>query len=584
METLQRINELKKKLNEYINIKSSLPQSEKDLIQTFPKLLEYFYYSFLDMLQKSQAHNAQLSLIKNEILDDLNKKGYTKEEFHILGTEVFDESDKYLSTLINNFYYYFSNYQQDINLFNIYYYIFHLIYYILVIIGNTFDKNPFEDSYIKFYIYHIIHIFNKKSNLPKYYFYFYEGAFKFLSKNYNITIKYIFSLDNNFLSIVQFMNEITSIRDTFYNKIINKNENKKNENDLYLISNYGKIKNEIDNILYENIREISSNDINGNILKICEIMLDKIQKIENIFKNIGIICDELLDYKNKLKEISEVITKYNLTNGHFFLMYKNYDCCSYNFGTFYYCVQNWKKYNKELNVDYTKIFSDIINSKSFKELYLTAMKSSFINYFAIENKLQDNYNLFMDKYAKEIEKYILYVTLPRGIKANTSNYFRIALNINSIELIGEFNEAQKIEIYKSYLLIQLIRESFHFLFRLNKIDYLCHKVLSPVRKKIIQEYSDIGVDIILYLFGTEYITFISLENCKLLNSLESWENEKTDFKVFKRAYLMGEELIIDGENENLSVDKIGLNCNISLYESNNIDSKICADSAIRYCF
>ena len=102
METLQRINELKKKLNEYINIKSSLPQSEKDLIQTFPKLLEYFYYSFLDMLQKSQAHNDQLSLIKNEILDDLNKKGYIKEEFHILGTEVFDESDKYLSTLINN--------------------------------------------------------------------------------------------------------------------------------------------------------------------------------------------------------------------------------------------------------------------------------------------------------------------------------------------------------------------------------------------------------------------------------------------------------------------------------------------------
>ena len=143
----------------------------------------------------------------------------------------------------------------------------------------------------------------------------------------------------------------------------------------------------------------------------------------------------------------------------------------------------------------------------------------------------------MDKYAKEIEKYILYVPLARGIKTYVSNYFRIALNINSIELVGEFNDEQKFEFYKSYSLIQLIKESFDFLFRLDKINYSSQKAVSPVKKKIKQEYSDIGVDIIFYLFGTEYITFIPLEKCKLLNILDSWEKDNTEFKVFKKAYL-----------------------------------------------
>ena len=140
MESLQCILELKKKLNEYIKVNVTLPQTEKDLIEILPKLLEYFHYILLDILKKSIEHTNQISLIKNEILDNLNKKGYVKEEFHILDTEVFDESNKYLSTLINNFYCYFSSYQMDLKLVNIYYYIFHLIYYILIIIEKTLNK------------------------------------------------------------------------------------------------------------------------------------------------------------------------------------------------------------------------------------------------------------------------------------------------------------------------------------------------------------------------------------------------------------------------------------------------------------
>ena len=141
------------------------------------------------------------------------------------------------------------------------------------------------------------------------------------------------------------------------------------------------------------------------------------------------------------------------------------------------------------------------------------------------------------------------------------------------------------DVYESYLLVQLIHESFHFLYRLDKKDYLCQNALSPIRKKIKQEYGEIGVDIIFFLFGTEYITFFPLENCKLLNSLESWEKDNTDFKVFKQVYLFEHELITDGEKEDLNDNITGLKCNISLYEDNDDDdSKICADSAIRYCY
>jgi len=584
METSQRINELKEKLNEFTKIKASLPQSEKDIIQILLKLLEYFQYTLLDMLQKSQAHNVQLSLIKTEIFDDLSKKGYNKEEFHILGTEAFDESDKYLSTLINNFFYYFSNYQPDINLINIYYYYFHLIYYLLIIIGNIFDKNPFDDSFIKFYIYHIIHIFKKEKKSPEYYFYFYEGAFKFLSKKYSIVIEYIFSLDNIFLSFIQFKNDIISISEEFYKEILNKKTDEKKEIDYNFIGNYRVIKKDIDDILFENFREITSDENTKNLSKMCEVMEDKIQKIEEVFKKNGFACDQLSKYKNKLKEISEVISKYNLTHNHFYLMLKNYNYLSSNIGTFHDCIQKWEKYNIELSEDYTTLFSNIINSKSFKRLYLTAMKSSYVNKFVQKYNYEQNYALFMKKYAEKIEKYILYVPLIRGIKAYVSNYFRIALNINSIELIGKFNEDQKLDVYESYLLVQLIHESFHFIFRLDKEDFLCQNALSPIRKKIMQEYREIGVDIIFYLFGTEYITFFPLENCKLINSVESWEKDNTNFKVFKKVYLYGQELIVDGVKEDLNGNIPGLKCNISLYEGIDEDSKICTDSAIRYCF
>ena len=79
------------------------------------------------------------------------------------------------------------------------------------------------------------------------------------------------------------------------------------------------------------------------------------------------------------------------------------------------------------------------------------------------------------------------------------------------------------------------------------------------------------MDIILYIFGTEYITFISPNNSKLINDLESWKEKTTNFKVFDKVYLSHGKLVTEKKNDNT---KIGLDCNISMDDSNLINYEI----------
>ena len=109
---------------------------------------------------------------------------------------------------------------------------------------------------------------------------------------------------------------------------------------------------------------------------------------------------------------------------------------------------------------------------------------------------------------------------------------------------------------------------------------------SPSNKKMQEEYSKIGEDLILYLFGTEYIIFISKDNCALINDTKSWENEKTNFKVFPLIYLFDRELV--GKKEADKILGSGLKCNISdFYETDKYDEKgfrLCTGGSIKYCF
>ena len=213
------------------------------------------------------------------------------------------------------------------------------------------------------------------------------------------------------------------------------------------------------------------------------------------------------------------------------------------------------------------------------------MNSSYINDFVKIFGLRKEYNIFMKNYAKNINNYILYFPLSKGIKAYISNYFRIILNIHSIELIGEFNNEEKKNIIISYLLIQLLHESFHFLSRLSKIGYTTKNAVSPAKLKLKQIYQEIGVDLILYLFGTEYIKYISKQNSILISNINSWKNNNTNFKVFNKVYVKDFELY-DEEDKEKNFDS-GLKCNITegygfFYDVR--DLKICTNDTIRYCY
>ena len=127
----------------------------------------------------------------------------------------------------------------------------------------------------------------------------------------------------------------------------------------------------------------------------------------------------------------------------------------------------------------------------------------------------------------------------------------------------------------------MLQKSIQFLFLLKNKGKTVLEARQPQIQKIKENYREIGVDLILHLFGTEYIDFISSEDSKLLNDLKSWEKNDTNFKVFDKVYLFEGNLIKEGKE----INKTGLKCNIFIDENNNLkDWKICTNAAIRYCF
>ena len=613
---------MKNQIDDYIKC-SKLENDEKNIIQLLSYLLDYFFlaikkiekeeeidkenddkfYSINDnnsdknnIIEVSKESNNIIINLENKILSkkyeilELLEKTHTKEEFHILNIESFDNSLEYINTLINNFFYYFSVYKIQKELIHIYYYIFHLIYYILFSIIKNHTKNLLKEKIFKFYLFHIVHFFQDDKKSPELNYFFYEGAFKYFKKNMDIYIRYIFELNSDIINVLLSCHNIEVILNNFYLKLLNKKI--KTEDEYNFFGSYKSIMNEI-NIEINKIKENYNNKIvelilnqeksETTLLILCQMIKDQSSSAIKILKNKNITCESLENFLNKMKELSRIIFTQNLSNNHFALMKYNYKKSASNeegINKYFTYLKEWQNDNKKINQDNTIIFSDLIESKDFKQLFLSAMNSSYIKGFVEYNKLSSVYKEFMDNYADIIDKYILYVPLTKGIKAYVSNYFRIALNINSIELIGTFQDKSRNEILKSYLLINLLHESFHFLFRLNKKGYVALEALSPKVQKISESYQEIGVDLILYIFGTEYIVFITPEQSNLISDIESWTKTTTNFKVFEKVYYSEGELV---KNETSKKIK-GLKCNISINEENKKNWNICKNDYIKYFF
>ena len=598
----KRIIDIEKRIQQYLDL-NQLEKIEKDVVQVMHKLMNLFllYIKNESLHYKTENSQTEFIKLKSQLIKFLTDNDYLSTEFKILEVDDFDNHLKYLKELLKNLCYYIEKYDFKIQSLNLYYYLFHLIYFILLAIIKSTDNNILKDDIVKFYIFHVVHFFINDKKFPEKYFFFYHGAFKILKKRYQIPTEFIMKLNTDkYYSTMS--STIKKIITDYRDKLVS--EKTKVAEELNFLGKFSNIRDNIykiaDNIspysdnIYQNL---TPNDIdkikdNTNIKNIFNYVVSQIDEIKIILNNNEITCAKLDKYKDLVKKFIDLISENQLTKNDLDLMELNYTNISNNksyefdIEKYIHYAELCNKCEKDSIEDYSDIFKVIINSIKFNSLYLTAMNSSFIKGFVEEKGLLNKYNLFMEKYAKNINKYILYVPLTRGIKAYVSNYLRIALNINSIEIFGEFDKNSKMDFISSYLLIQLLHESFHFLFRLGKEGEIAsnEEVLSPLSKKIKEVYKEIGVDLILSVFGTEYILFISKKNCDLLCDPNSWNNNDTNFKVFNKVYLSFCELV-DEKDKEKNFDS-GLKCNISVDNEfiGNDDYKICTDSVIRYCF
>ena len=564
---------------------------EKDAIQVLNQLL-YLFLSVNDKKhQCDQNKTIEEYFLENKLnlIEFLKNKGYIPKPFQILKVDTFNEHLEYLKILMNNLCYYLDKYQYEYGKMNIYYYIFHLIYFILSIIIKSKDKILLSDDIIKFYFYHIVHFFKNEEKTIEGHYFFYHGAFKILKKKYSIQTKFVIEFNDNLIPFQISYNIMKILR-----KLGNDLSSSKNQDELDFlgkVSQFLETSNKITSNFDDIYEKLPPND-NGKFIELFEHISNGIKEIKEILDKNKIKCDKLEQYKSKVDKFKDLISLNNMTKNDLILMElnirkipeKDFKPFEHHIERYINLAEFYNECDKDSNKDYTETFKNILNSEKFKDLYYKAMDSSHIKNFVNKFKLNDLYEEFMKKYAKNINDYILYVPLTRGIKAYVSNYFRIALNINSIELLGELDENSKNDILISYLLIQLLQESFHFLFRLNKEGNNLGEGLSPNTKKIKESYEEIGVDLILNIFGTEYITYISKKNGSLISDINAWANSTTDFKVFNKVYLSKYRLINDNDKENEM--NSGLRCYITLgYEYSDIQNfKICSDDTIKYCF
>ena len=586
---------IEKEIENYLK-SNQLAQIEKDMIEVLLRLMKLFLSLINQKILRKKEENFEVNFSKkkNELIKFLKDNKYSPSAFKILKVEDFDEHDKYLSELMKNLCYYLDIFDFKEKYLNLYYYQFHLIYFILLAIINTKEKILLSDDYIKFYIFHIIHFFKEDERTPEGYYFFYHGAFTLLKKRYHIQTNFIIKL--NFDGLFTMPTSIKNIFKRHSQSLLSA----KNEYDkLDFAGNYSQNNEKIYNIVEKNIVSFYDSQSLDNYKELKNLFTQVSNTISEINEFLGkknVKCTELEDYKDLVDNFITEISKHELTKTKLVLMGMNLKnkltmekseyAPDYDISKLIEYAKSCNKCEEDSSVDFSNSFRDIINSKKFQELYTTSMESSHIKSFVKNNNLTEEYNIFMNNYINNIGKYILYVPLTRGIKAYVSNYLRISLNINSVEIFGEFDQESKNDFFTAYLLIQLLHESFHFIFRLKKINALTtdENTNSPLSKKILESYQEIGVDLILYIFGTEYILFISKKNCDLICNINSWKDSKTNFKVFNKVYLSNKQLVDKKDKEENFVS--GLKCNISLENELNDtqEFKICTDTVIRYCF
>ena len=277
---MENYNYFQNEIKQYLQL-VQLKEVEKDVIQVLDKLLNLFLSFFAQDKDKSSKNlKGNFTDSKKNLLEFLINKGYSPSEFNILKYEIFNNHLEYLSILMKNLCYYLDKYDFVHRHLNLYYYLFHLIYFILTIVIKSKDKIMLSNNIIKFYIFHIIHFFQNDEKTPESIYFFYHGAFKQLKKRYNIETKYVINFAPEGLNFV-----IPYTIEKILNQFKIEKSNSCNSNELEFLDNFSNFKKnvyeinqgigEIYYLLPQNDSDRFKNlfeEINNNISKIINLL------------------------------------------------------------------------------------------------------------------------------------------------------------------------------------------------------------------------------------------------------------------------------------------------------------------------
>ena len=268
---------------------------ETDVIDVLIKLLKMFLIFFRqnskDPLNLIDIDEEDIKLLKEELIQFLITKNYQKKDFTILKVETFDSltDSKYLKSLLENLHYYLSQYEFKTIFKNFYYYLFHLIYFLLLVLSKLKDKNFLKDEIFKFYFFHIVHYFKNDKKNPEKYFFFYHGAFKLFNKKFAIPTQFVINFD---LKEFQFSMQYTiqTIFDDYSLSLIYKDE--KNTEITKFIDDEQKISKEMKELkikMYKKKNELfvnkiisDVNDNNNNLVQYFNHIHKYIQNVQKI--------------------------------------------------------------------------------------------------------------------------------------------------------------------------------------------------------------------------------------------------------------------------------------------------------------
>lgn len=500
--------------------------------------------------------------------DLLPLKEIIPQKSRIMKITSFDKTEEYYSYIIPVFKNNIIEIKSSASALNLKKYLLKDLIDICNLINKIIDKNEnsIEDNAIKFYIFHIINVFNDDDNKMESSKIFFKMGQIILSDKYEIYCNNKFFPEdtkkreyNEFLKlIIDLLKEYQNI----YNDVIKDDLELLVEN---LYSQIRKIINEIEKEMEINNQTSKSSIIAKILLELDSLFLSayKIKKLRPYKDLIDILCSIFIemneyDISYTLCFIGVNVDKKSLEQKKKECSKLSENCKEYNekyFNQMVLYLFKFLKYNELKSVlsnkdsSLAQEYKVIIKDKNFQNKITNFFKSNSVKSF-IEKKLEERiftqiktkYNDFLDLLQKQdFWDSIMFFTLPKYIKGFISSYMRIVINDNYVIVNNCNSKEDKNDMIEFLLFEVIIHELLHLLRRYYLIGEESKHALTPPgseESKKNGKKGEIGETLIKYFFGVKRINFLTLRQAQKYKDL-TFENEE-DIKKLKDIIALDE--------------------------------------------